>query len=97
MVEWLLGKSGRQSFEGIPKLQSKTCTSRAFEDSGYYLLQHGKLDSPDRISVVFDCGRLGMEPLAGHGHADALSFTLRAFGTDEQAERLDEALYQGYR
>lgn len=32
--------------------------------------------------MVFDCGLLGMEPLAGHGHADALSFALRAFGSD---------------
>ena len=81
-VEWLLGKAGRQSFKAIPEAQNKTSTSKAFKDSGYYLLQHGEFDSPDRISVVFDCGPLGMEPLAGHGHADALSFTLRAFGRD---------------
>ena len=82
LVEWLLGESGRKSFKAIPESQDKTITSRAFKDSGYYLLQHGEFDSPDRISVVFDCGPLGMEPLAGHGHADALSFTLRAFGKD---------------
>ncbi|MFC1793705.1 heparinase II/III family protein [Planctomycetota bacterium] len=81
-VEWLLGESERQSFKAIPEPQNKTSTSRAFKDSGYYLLQHGEFYSPDRISVVFDCGPLGMEPLAGHGHADALSFTLRAFGKD---------------
>ena len=81
-VEWLLGEPGRQSFKAIPELQKKEITSRAFEDSGYYLLQHGEFDSPDRISVVFDCGPLGMGALAGHGHADALSFTLRAFGRD---------------
>ncbi len=81
-VEWLLGKPGRQSFKAIPEPQNKTSTSRAFEDSGYYLLQHGEFDSPDRISVVFDCGPLGLQPLAAHGHAAALSFTLRAFGRD---------------
>ncbi len=81
-VEWLPGKQGRKGFKAIPELQNKASTSRAFKDSGYYLLQHGEHDSPDRISVVFDCGPLGMEPLAGHGHSDALSFTLRAFGTD---------------
>ncbi len=81
-VEWLLGESGCQIFKTIPESQNKTITSCAFKDSGYYLLQHGEFDSPDRISVVFDCGPLGMEPLAGHGHADALSFTLRAFGKD---------------
>ncbi|MHC4560573.1 MAG: heparinase II/III domain-containing protein, partial [Planctomycetota bacterium] len=81
-VEWLLGQPGRQSFNAIPELQNRTIASRAFKDSGYYLLQHGESDSPGCISVVFDCGPLGMEPLAGHGHADALSFTLRAFGRD---------------
>ncbi len=81
-VEWLLGTPGRQSFKSIPEQQNKTSISRAFKDSGYYLLQHGELDSTDRISVVFDCGPLGMGALAAHGHADALSFTLRAFGRD---------------
>ena len=81
-VEWLLGKPGRQSLEAIRQTQNKKIASRALEKSGYYLLQNGELDSPDRISATFDCGPLGMEPLAGHGHADALSFTLRAFGRD---------------
>jgi hypothetical protein len=79
-VEWLLGKSGRQSFMAIPKPQYITSISRAFKDSGYYFLQNGKFDSPDCISAVFDCGPLGMGALAAHGHADALSLTLRAFG-----------------
>jgi len=81
-VEWLLGKQGRQRFRRIPEPRSKPITSRAFKDSGYYLLQRGEHNSPDRISVVFDCGPLGMGALAAHGHADALSFTLRAFGRD---------------
>jgi len=81
-VEWLLGKTGHQSFKMISQPKDKRIASKAFKESGYYLLQHGEFDSPDRISVVFDCGPLGMEPLAGHGHADALSFTLRAFGKD---------------
>lgn len=82
LAEWLLGERGRHSLDAIPEWPNRECTSKALVDSGYYLLQHGRLDSPDRISVVFDCGPLGMEPLAGHGHADALSFTLRAFGRD---------------
>ena len=32
--------------------------------------------------MVFDCGDLGFKSIAAHGHADALSFTLRAFGAD---------------
>ena len=82
LVEWLLGKPGRHNLDAIPEWPDRKCTSKSLSDSGYYLLQHGDLGSPDRISVVFDCGPLGMEPLAGHGHADALSFTLRAFGKD---------------
>jgi hypothetical protein len=62
--------------------ENRKCSSIALNQSGYYLLQHGDLNSPERISVVFDCGPLGMGSLAGHGHADALSFTLRAFGRD---------------
>lgn len=54
--------------------------SRAFPLAGYYLLASG--GGRERISVLFDCGPLGLLPLAGHGHADALSFTLRAFGVD---------------
>jgi len=81
-VDWLLGSSGRQSCEAIREPQKRTIHSKAFSDTGYYLLQHGEFDSLDRISVVFDCGPLGMGALAAHGHADALSFTLRAFGRD---------------
>jgi hypothetical protein len=57
-------------------------TSREFGPSGYHLLQWGAPDEPDSVSVLFDCGELGFGTLAAHGHADALSFTLRAFGED---------------
>ena len=36
----------------------------------------------DRLSVLFDCGELGFKSIAAHGHADVLSFTVRAFGED---------------
>ncbi len=81
-AEWLLGKSGRQRFEEISESEKATIGSRVLGDTGYYLLQHGQQEGPDRISVMFDCGPLGMGALAAHGHADALSFTLRAFGRD---------------
>jgi len=82
LVEWLLGERGHHRLDLIPEWPDRECASKSLSGSGYYLLQHGDLGLPDRISVVFDCGPLGMEPLAGHGHADALSFTLRAFGRD---------------
>jgi len=81
-IEWLLGEPGRETFAAVPDLRNRALASRALQDSGYYLLQCGEPGSADRISVTFDCGPLGLEPLAGHGHADALSFTVRAFGTD---------------
>jgi uncharacterized heparinase superfamily protein len=56
--------------------------SSAFPESGYYLLQCGHKGRGDCVSVVFDCGELGFKSIAAHGHADALSFTLRAFGSD---------------
>ena len=57
-------------------------TSKAFTDSGCYLLQCGAAESQDRISVFVDCGELGFKSIAAHGHADALSLVLRAFGRD---------------
>lgn len=55
---------------------------RSFPDSGHYLLQCGRAGGEDRISVFFDCGELGFGPIAAHGHADALSFVLRAYGLE---------------
>ncbi len=78
---WLLGEPGGERFNAIRETGRKyRLKSRAFADSGLYLLQYGRSDSPDRICVTFDCGSQGLLPLAGHGHADALSFTLSVFG-----------------
>ena len=88
---WLLGEAGLDAYERLGvnnaaarsnERNSNAIQSRAFPESGYYLLQSGHAGAADRISVTFDCGNLGFGPLAAHGHADALSFTLRAFGTD---------------
>lgn len=42
----------------------------SFDESGYSLMRSGN------SLLVFDHGPLGMSPLCGHGHADALSVTL---------------------
>ncbi len=82
-VLWLLGDAGCKALAEIDDLPvALEIRSRALPDSGYYLLQSGHVGRPDRISVAFDCGDLGYGPIAAHGHADALSFTLRAFGAD---------------
>ncbi|MCD6303687.1 MAG: heparinase II/III-family protein, partial [Planctomycetes bacterium] len=82
-ARWLLGRDGRKKFDAL----DATAVPRrigpiALRDAGYYILQAGRRDADDRISVVFDCGPLGYPATAAHGHADALSFTLRAFGMD---------------
>lgn len=51
--------------------------SRCFSEAGIYLLQSSDADG---VSVTVDCGPLGFKSIAAHGHADALSVTLRAFG-----------------
>jgi hypothetical protein len=80
---WLLGRSGRERFDGLDtEPPGVPLRSRRFPDSGIYLLQSGHAGASDRISVVFDCAELGLGSIAAHGHADALSFTLRAFGAN---------------
>ncbi len=82
-LRWLLGHPGHEQFKAIAAVPpDQPLCSRAFEASGHYLLQSGVRGSQDRISVFFDCGELGYGSIAAHGHADALSFTLRAFGAD---------------
>ena len=80
-IRWLMrGQEGLRSTLDTPS-ETHILRSRAFPDSGFYLLQCGATPA-ERISIVFDCGPLGLAPMAGHGHADALSITLRAFGKD---------------
>ena len=81
-VRWLLGRAGLARLEATALPPDRSLESRAFPDSGHYLLQCGRSGKRERISVTFDCGSLGFGALAAHGHADALSFTLRAFGVD---------------
>ncbi|NOT02553.1 MAG: alginate lyase family protein, partial [Phycisphaerales bacterium] len=80
---WLLGEVGRTAYESIPAGDGRRpWVSRAMADSGYYVLRAGKDDAADRMNIVFDCGELGYGAIAAHGHADALSFTLRIGGRD---------------
>jgi hypothetical protein len=43
-----------------------------FEEGGYVIVGEA-LHSADEFRVTFDCGPLGYNRIAGHGHADALS------------------------
>lgn len=82
-LRWLFGAAGRERFAAITTARENAALcSHAFTESGLYLLQSGHRDAADRISVLFDCGALGFGSIAAHGHADALSFTLKAAGED---------------
>ncbi len=75
---WLLGHQGRAA---VVCDAERSLSSRAFPQSGYYLLQRGH-GRDDGVSVLFDCGPLGYLSTAAHGHADALAVTLRVAGVD---------------
>ncbi len=77
---WLLGDEGRAQYSAVSDAAKETLASIAIEDAGYYLLQCGQAD--EKISVLFDCAELGYGALAAHGHADALSIVVRAYGFD---------------
>ncbi|NLX13676.1 MAG: heparinase [Phycisphaerales bacterium] len=81
-VFWLLGSEGYECYRRLPVSDDSTLRSRAFPDSGYYLLQSGQRSGSDAVSLSFDCGPLGFGPLAAHGHADLLSFTLKIGGVE---------------
>jgi hypothetical protein len=79
---WMFGADAARCDAGSPAPADAPLQSKAFPDAGYYLLQWGAPGARDRVSVLFDCGELGFTALAAHGHADALSFTVRAFGIE---------------
>ncbi len=81
-VLWLLGARAAASLAARAYEPADTLTSRAFPDAGIYLLQRGSLREATDVRVFVDCGELGMGSLAAHGHADALSIAVRAFGAD---------------
>jgi hypothetical protein len=81
-VAWLLGPAGLASLDRLVAPPAEPLAARSFPAAGYYLLQCGNPERGDSISVLFDCGELGLGSIAAHGHADALSVCVRAFGRD---------------
>lgn len=77
---WLFGSEALSAMAETDAHSKEPLQPRAFEEAGYYFLQCGVGDR--RLSALFDCGPLGYTAIAAHGHADALSFTLRAAGAD---------------
>ena len=66
-LPWLAGLSATSAG---PEARSKLPTR--FERGGYVILGED-LHAEDEFRVTFDCGALGYNRIAGHGHADALS------------------------
>lgn len=81
---WLLGMERVQR----ARVKNVPTNSRAFAASGYYVMRAGS--SADALMLVFDCGAFGYKPLPNHGHADALSFDLFAYG---QTRVMDPGYY----
>jgi uncharacterized heparinase superfamily protein len=68
---WLMKQPFSETDQFIP-------TSADFPHGGYYIMRSsGKKTEP---YLVFDCGPFGHKPVPSHGHADALSFELFAYG-----------------
>ncbi len=79
---WLVGKEGLAAHRRMTgDASARVLSSRSLPESGHYLLRAGT-SGKDAICVTFDCAELGFGSIAAHGHADALGFTLRAFGRD---------------
>jgi len=71
---WLLGQKGKSEFA---RLDSEIVLSpQVFDRGGYYILS---TSNKTKAKIIFDCGPLGFETIAAHGHADSLSFVLNAY------------------
>jgi uncharacterized heparinase superfamily protein len=47
-----------------------------FPESGYYVISNSRRD----MKMVFDCGEVGIQQVAGHAHSDLLSYELSVAG-----------------
>ncbi len=74
---WLLGPKRVKRYLGAPAT-GLALNSRAFSEGGYFVMRSGQ--GPEATYLAFDCGPFGYRPAPNHGHADALSFELCAFG-----------------
>ena len=80
---WLVGTDGLAAYDAISEKIPEEA-SKALPDSGYYIMRTGW--DPQAHYLAFDCGEIaagvstGDTPSAAHGHADALSIEVSAFG-----------------
>ena len=74
----LLGRRAADKWAQTSDRVNHGSPSRYFEDAGLAVIRHG--DPDDEILFLGNSGPLGLAPLAGHGHADALSIWLSVKG-----------------
>ncbi|RMF33051.1 MAG: hypothetical protein D6759_07460, partial [Chloroflexi bacterium] len=74
---WLVGPALAHSYRQR-LFDTGLLTSRAFIPSGHFIMRHG--EGPRQSYMHVDCGFFGHEPVPNHGHADALSLVLHAYG-----------------
>jgi hypothetical protein len=80
---WLFGEKGLQNYKKLAAANPKY-PSRAFRESGYYVIRNSWSDTSDYC--CFDFGEIAHgvfkdeTPSAAHGHADILSFELTLKG-----------------
>jgi hypothetical protein len=81
-TRWLLGDAAAKKFSAIaPPPRALAVPRRAFPQGGYFILG-SDLESSREVRIVADAGPLGYLAIAAHGHADALAFTLSAYGNE---------------
>jgi hypothetical protein len=72
---WLIGPENFEKLiDKATPTKHKPIESHIYTKGGYCIFV--KQGSKARAKMIFDFGPLGMHPMAGHGHADALSFVL---------------------
>ncbi len=74
----LLGKETKVKWKALKKKKNDICPSSIYFKNAGLAVMHDKNDS--EIMFVGNGGQLGLKPLCGHGHADALSFWLSIDG-----------------
>ena len=74
---WLLGARRVKQYLDM-SVTDLRLDSRAFPEGGYFVMRSGR--GPEAAYLAFDCGPFGYKPTPNHGHADALSLELYAFG-----------------
>lgn len=81
-TRWLMGDAAAARFYALRSVApTQLPVRRAFVESGYYILGD-RFESSAEVRIIFDAGPLGYRSIAAHGHADALSFTLSAGGSE---------------